>query len=252
MLEDPLFYATAVPAVLLFGISKGGFGGGAGIVSVPLMALVVSPAQAAAIMLPVLMVMDAMGVWAYRRDAERAALMVLVPGGLVGILVASLVFGFLSDDLVRLVVGAIAVAFCLWHWLPRRPDRSTAPPVPVAGVFWGAAGGFTSTLAHAGGPPVSMYLLGLKLPPAGFVGTAVYLFAVVNAAKLPPYALLGLFTAETLMASLLLAPVAMLGMATGIRLLPLMDARFFYRIIYAVVFVTGLKLLWDGAAGLSS
>ncbi len=248
MLTDPLFYATAVPAVFLFGVSKGGLGGGAGMLSVPLMALVLSPAQAAAIMLPVLMVMDMMGLWAYRRDVDRPALKVLIPGGLVGIVLASLVFGLMPESLVRLVVGVIAVGFCLWRWLPQPVRRSERRPPAVAGVFWGAVAGFTSTLAHAGGPPVNIYLLGLKLSPAGFVGTVVYVFAVVNACKVLPYALLGLFTAENLKASLLLVPVAVLGMGLGIKLLPRIDAALFYRIIYALVFVTGLKLLWDGSA----
>jgi uncharacterized membrane protein YfcA len=250
VLQDPLFFATAVPAVLLFGLSKGGLGGGAGILAVPLMALVSSPAQAAAVMLPVLLVMDAMGLWAYRRDADRPALAVLIPGGLVGIVLASLVFGLMSDDVVRLVIGVIAVGFCLWRWLPiARPGAARRPPA-AAGVFWGALGGFTSTLAHAGGPPVNIYLLALRLSPAGFVGTMVYLFAAVNLAKVPPYALLGLFTRETLTASLLLVPIAVLGMGLGIRLLRVIDASVFYKIVYVLVFLTGLKLLWDGSAAL--
>ena len=244
MLADPAFFAAAVPAVLAFGISKGGLGGGAGLLAVPLMALVLSPADAAAIMLPVLLVMDAMGLWAYRRDADRAALAVLIPGGLVGIVVGALVFGVMSDDLVRLVIGVVAVGFCLWRWSPKR--AATRAPSAAAGVFWGAVGGFTSTLAHAGAPPVNIYLLARRPEPAAFVGTMVFLFAAVNLAKVPPYALLGLFTPDNLLASLALAPVAVVGMGLGIALLRRLDTRLFYRLIYAVVFVTGLKLIADG------
>lgn len=246
MLTDPWFYAAAVPAVLAFGISKGGLGGGAGLLAVPLMALVLSPADAAAIMLPVLMVMDAMGLWAYRRDADREALGVLIPGGLGGIVVGALVFGVMSDDLVRLVIGLIAVGFCLWRWLPRRPGHDRTPS-PAAGVFWGAMGGFTSTLAHAGAPPVNIYLLARRPEPAAFVGTMVFLFAAVNLAKVPPYAMLGLFTRDNLMASLVLVPVAVVGMGLGIALLKRLDTTLFYRLIYAVVFLTGLELIIDGA-----
>jgi hypothetical protein len=230
--------------VLLFGISKGGLGGGAGLLAVPLMALVMPPADAAAIMLPVLLVMDAMGLWAYRRDADRAALKVLIPGGLVGIVVGALVFGVMSDDLVRLVIGVVAVGFCLWRWLPKR--AVTRPPPPAAGLFWGAVGGFTSTLAHAGAPPVNIYLLARRPEPAAFVGTMVFLFAAVNVAKLPPYALLGLFTPANLLASAALAPVAVVGMGLGIALLRRLDTTLFYRLIYASVFLTGLKLIGDG------
>ncbi len=246
MLADPAFFAAAVPAVLVFGIAKGGLGGGAGLLAVPLMALVIPPADAAAIMLPVLLVMDAMGLWAYRRDADWEALRVLIPGGLVGIVVAALVFGLMSDDLVRLVIGVIAVGFCLWRWLPRR--AVTRPPPPSAGVFWGAVGGFTSTLAHAGAPPVNIYLLARRPEPAAFVATMVFLFAAVNLAKLPPYALLGLFTAANLLASAALAPVAVVGMGLGIALLRRLDTRLFYRLIYVSVFLTGLKLIADGLA----
>jgi uncharacterized membrane protein YfcA len=241
---DPWFFAAAVPAVLVFGISKGGLGGGAGLLAVPLMALVLPPADAAAIMLPVLLVMDAMGLWAYRRDADWQALKVLIPGGLVGIVVAALVFGLMSDDLVRLVIGVIAVGFCLWQWLPRR--AASRPPPPSAGVFWGAVGGFTSTLAHAGAPPVNIYLLARRPEPAAFVATMVFLFAAVNVAKLAPYALLGLFTPANLMASLALAPVAVVGMGLGIALLRRLDTRLFYRLIYVSVFATGLKLIGGG------
>lgn len=244
MLADPWFYAAAVPAVLLFGISKGGLGGGAGLLAVPLMALVVPPADAAAIMLPVLLVMDAIGLWAYRRDADWDALRVLIPGGLVGIVVAALVFGLMSDDLVRLVIGLIAVGFCLWRWLPKRAVTRTPPP--AAGLFWGAVGGFTSTLAHAGAPPVNTYLLARRPEPAAFVATMVFLFAAVNLAKLPPYALLGLFKPANLLASAALAPVAVVGMGVGIALLRRLDATLFYRVIYASVFITGLKLIGDG------
>jgi uncharacterized membrane protein YfcA len=244
VLADPWFFAAAVPAVLVFGISKGGLGGGAGLLAVPLMALVLSPADAAAIMLPVLMVMDAMGLWAYRRDADWQALKVLVPGGLVGIAVGALAFGVMSDDLVRLVIGLIAIGFCLWRWRPHRAVARTPPP--VAGVFWGAVGGFTSTLAHAGAPPVNIYLLARRPEPAAFVGTMVFLFAAVNLAKVPPYAALGLFTPENLLASATLVPVAVVGMGLGIALLKRLDASIFYRLVYALVFLTGCKLVADG------
>ncbi|MEO1089313.1 MAG: sulfite exporter TauE/SafE family protein [Pseudomonadota bacterium] len=247
LLDDWRFYATAVPAVLAFGISKGGIGGGAGILAVPLMALVMSPAQAAAIMLPTLLVMDAIGIWSYRKDVDRPAVTALLPGALVGMLAAAAVFGLLSDAWVRIGIGVIAVAFCLYRWFGR---SAAGRPHPVMGVVWGALAGFTSTLAHAGAPPANIYLLSLRLAPAAFVGTMVFLFAAVNLSKIVPYAALGLFTAETLTAALVLMPVAAVGMILGIRLLPRIDPKLFFRIIYAFVFVTGLKLLHDGIRGL--
>jgi hypothetical protein len=145
---------------------------------------------------------------------------------------------------VRLGIGLIAVGFCLWRWLPKRAVTRTPPP--AAGLFWGAIGGFTSTLAHAGAPPVNIYLLARRPEPAAFVATMVFLFAALNLAKLPPYALLGLFTPANLLASAALAPVAVVGMGVGIALLRRLDATLFYRVIYASVFITGLKLIGDG------
>ncbi|MFW5832909.1 MAG: sulfite exporter TauE/SafE family protein [Pseudomonadota bacterium] len=231
-----------------FGLSKGGLGGGAGILAVPLMALVMSPAQAVAVMLPTIIVMDMMGLWAYRRDVDRAAFLAMLPGALVGIGLAGLLFGMMSDDIVRLTIGTIAIAFCFYRWFGKPPTG--ARPHPLLGAFWGSLAGFTSTIAHAGGPPASIYLLSLKPTPAAFVGTLVFLFAAINASKLIPYALLGLFTMETLEAAALLVPVAVAGMGLGILVLRRFEPTLFFRVVYALVFATGLKLMWDGGRGL--
>lgn len=247
MLDDWRFFAAAVPAVFAFGLSKGGLGGGAGLLSVPLMALVVSPAQAVAVMLPTIMVMDLMGLWAYRRDVDRQAFKAMLPGALVGIGLAGLVFGLMSDDVVRLAIGIIAIAFCLYRWLGQ---PAAGRPHAIFGAFWGGLAGFTSTIAHAGGPPASIYLLSLKPTPAAFVATLVFLFAVVNAAKVIPYALLGLFTVETLTAAATLVPVAIAGMGLGIWVLRRFEPTLFFRVVYTMVFLTGCKLIWDGVTGL--
>ncbi|TVQ41654.1 MAG: sulfite exporter TauE/SafE family protein [Geminicoccaceae bacterium] len=247
LLQDWWFYATAIPAVFAFGLSKGGLGGGAGLLAVPLMALAMSPAQAVAVMLPTIMVMDLMGLWAYRRDVDRQAFWAMLPGALVGIALAALVFKVMSDDLVRLAIGLIAIAFCLYRWLGQ---PSAGRPHAVFGAFWGGLAGFTSTIAHAGGPPASIYLLSLKPTPAAFVGTMVFLFAAVNVSKVLPYALLGLFTHETLLAALVLVPVAIAGMGLGIFVLRRFEPTLFFRVVYVLVFLTGCKLIWDGSRGL--
>ena len=248
MLQDWTFYAAASAAVFAFGLSKGGLGGGAGILAVPLMALVVPPSQAVAIMLPAIMVMDVIGLWAYRRDVDRRAFRVLLPGAVVGIALAGLLFRWFSDDLVRLAIGVIATSFCLQRWFGR-PATVASPP--LVGAFWGGIAGFTSTLAHAGAPPASIYLLSSRPTPAAFVGTMVFLFAAINVGKVVPYALFGLFTRETLLAAVVLVPFAALGMRLGIWLLRRFEPTWFFRVIYALVFVTGLKLLWEGGRGLA-
>lgn len=246
MLTDPYFYAVAIPAVILFGVSKGGFGGGIGIAAVPLMALVVSPAVAAGIMLPLLVIMDAIGIWAFRKSFDRRIIQSMLPGALAGTLLASLVFHYLNDDLVRVLLGAIATLFAADYFLRPSAHGEPKPHRPRLAAFWGSVAGFTSTVAHAGGPPANMYLLPLKLDKTVFVGTMIVLFALVNAAKLVPYALLGLFAGDNLTASLVLVPVAAIGMLLGIWLHDKVNTQLFYRLCYLFVLVTGLKLIHDG------
>jgi uncharacterized membrane protein YfcA len=246
MLSEPTFYLAAIPAVLIFGISKGGFGGGLGIAAVPLMALVVSPAVAAGIMLPVLLLMDAIGIWAYRQRFDRRIIQTMLPGALVGILAASLAFNYLNDDVIRVLLGLIAAGFSLDYFLRRKADLPARLHQPKRAAFWGGLAGFTSTVAHAGGPPANIYLLPLKLDKSIFVGSMIVLFALINAAKVLPYALLGLFAPANLWASLTLAPVAALGMLAGIWLHDKVNQILFYRLCYVFVLVTGLKLVHDG------
>lgn len=246
MLTDPYFYAAAIPAVILFGISKGGFGGGVGIAAVPLMALVVSPAVAAGIVLPLLLIMDAIGIWAYRNRFDRRIIQTMLPGALVGTLIAALVFHYLNDDVVRVVLGGIATVFAADYFLRSKGDIAPKPHRPRLAAFWGCVAGFTSTVAHAGGPPANMYLLPLKLDKSVFVGSMIVLFSLVNAAKVVPYALLGLFAGDNLLASLILAPVAAAGMLLGIWLHDKVNPQLFYRLCYLFVLVTGLRLVYDG------
>ena len=252
MLTDPWFYAAAIPAVLLFGIAKGGFGGAFGIMAVPVMSLVISPVQAAGILLPILCLMDLMGLWVYRGKWARAELRILLPASLLGITVGTLLFGYLSVAGVRLIVGTIALLFALHYWYHRQITGSEKlPELPqVAGLAGGAAAGFTSFIAHAGGPPISMYLLRRPLDKTGFVATTVVFFAVVNYAKLVPYAWLGQLSADNLTASLVLAPFAPLGIALGVWLHNKVTDRQFFRFAYSLLFVVSVKLISDGISGL--
>lgn len=253
MLTDPWFYAVAVPAVLLAGLGKGGFGTGA-IASVPLLSLVLAPAEAAAIMLPILICMDAVGVGAYRNTFDRRVLLIMLPGAVVGIAIGGFAFGTLNEDLMRFVIGLIALAFVFDHVRSsRRSARgkpARRPPGTTFGVVSGALAGFTSTLAHAGGPPSQMYLLPLRLDKTIYVGTTIILFAVINLTKLVPYGLLGQLSPHNLSASLVLSPLAPLGMGMGIWLHKRIPTGLFYRLAYGLVAITGLKLVFDGLTGI--
>lgn len=248
MITDPWFYLVAVPAVLLFGIAKGGFGGGLGVLAVPLMALVVSPLQAAAVLLPILCVMDLVGLWAYRGRWLWPELRILVPASLIGIAAGTAVFGYMSAATIKLCIGVVAVAFAAHYLLSMSRGSGSGPTYfrPFVGVVAGAVGGFTSFVAHAGGPPISIYLLRRPLDRFDFVATAVLLFAVINYVKLVPYAWLGQLSTENLMTSLVLSPLAPIGVYAGVWLTRRVSDAFFFRLMYVLLFFVGGKLLWDG------
>lgn len=249
MIADPWFYAAAVPAILLMGISKGGFGSGAGLFATPLMALTVPIPQAAAILLPILLVMDAAGLWAYRGRFSRENMRLILAGGVIGVALGALTFRYFSDAWIRIVLGAMAVGFVLQRYV-LRAGAKPAPRSTGKGLFWSAFSGLTSTIAHAGGPPLSIYLLPQRLDKAVLVGTTVIFFAVINFVKLAPYAWLGLFDARNLSTSLALAPLAPVGIWIGVALMNRLSEALFYRICYALLAVVGARLLWEGIAAL--
>ena len=251
MIADIWFYALAVPSVLIAGISKGGFGSGLVVMAVPLMALVVPPPQAAAVMLPILVAMDLIAFWTYRRSFDRGHLMAVLPASVLGVAVGWATFGLLDAAAVRLLIGVIAIVFPLAYWLKLEPPTVTKGRMRLWGGFWGAVSGFTSFVAHAGGPPVLVYLLPQKLEKRLFVGTLVVFFMVVNALKLIPYGQLGQFHAGNLMTSAVLLPLAPLGIWLGLWMQKRIPDRAFYGVCYVFLFLTGLKLVWDGARGLA-
>jgi uncharacterized membrane protein YfcA len=234
--------------VLITGISKSGFGGGLGVLAVPLMALYVSPIQAAAIMLPILCLMDAINVWVYRKSWDRLNVRILLPAALGGVLVGAMTFRYLSDSHVRVLVGLIAVSFSIQFFLRNKHIEPKGPDV-FRGSFWGFIAGFVSFGVHAGAPPANVYLLPQRLDKTVFVATLVVLFAIVNYVKLIPYALLGQLNAANLLTAIVLAPLVPLGTWLGIRLHHMMPERPFYLVCYCLLTLMGSKLLYDGIAG---
>ena len=252
MLSLPLitewqFYAVAIPAVLLLGISKSGFGAGFGSLAVPMMALAVTVPQAAAILMPILLVMDIMGLAAFRRHFDMALVRFLVPLGLVGTVIGTLSFRYLDARLVAGIVGIFTLLFLAQRLVfPPRPD--SPPPPRWAGVLLTVTSGFTSFVAHAGGPPINAYAIPLRLPPLVFTATMAAFFFVVNLSKWIPYAWLGLLDLRNMATSLALLPFAPLGVLVGVRLAHRIQPLLFYRLVYAGMLLTGCKLVWDGFA----
>ena len=249
MIVDPFFYLCAIPAVLIFGLAKGGFGGAIGIVSVPLMALAISPPQAAAILLPILCVMDLLAIRKFWGDWDSENLRIMLPAAVVGVGVGTLTFSHLSEAHVRILIGLLALGFALTYWRGGRAGPQQRPNA-VKGAFWSTLAGFTSFGIHAGGPPVSVYLVPQKLHPTLFVGTCTIFFAVTNYIKLLPYFWLGQLNVGNLWTSLVLLPLAPLGVGLGYYLHNKVSPERFYGIVNTFLMVTGLKLFYDGMMAL--
>jgi Predicted permeases len=251
MITDPFFYAVAIPAVLFVGLSKGGFGGAMALFGVPLMALAVSPVQAAAIMLPILIVMDAVSLWTWRHERDLTTLKMMLPGAMLGIGIGWATAAYVTEALIRLIVGLVALWFALGYFLGRlRARRGIEQPArghdPVRGTLCGTISGFTSFVSHAGGPPFQIYALPLRHNPKTYTGTSVRFFAVVNAVKLIPYFALGQFDAANLKTSLALTPLAPAATLAGAFVVRRLKPQVFYPLMYAMILVTAVKLIADG------
>lgn len=245
-----IFYAAAVPAVILLGLSKGGFSG-LSTLAMPLLALAMSPVKAAAIMLPILIVQDWVSVWAFRRDWEARNLAILVPAGAIGVGAGWLMAARVDEQAVRLAVGLISVGFVVFMLLRDRLAAGAATSAAIApGLLWGAIGGFTSFVSHAGAPPTMVYMLPQKLTPRIFAGTSAILFAIINLMKVGPYFALGQFSRDNLAASVTLVPVAIVSTVAGVWLVRRVSAERFYMLVLGLTFIVGVKLIWDGAWGL--
>jgi len=241
------FFAFAIPAVLFAGVSKGGFGSGAAFAAAPLLALILEPAAAIGLMLPLLMVMDVTALRPYWRRWDWGSARMMMIGGLPGVCAGALLYTVADADALRFMIGAVAVGFVAWQlaraqgWLRLERRRTFAG----AGYFWGGVSGFTSFISHAGGPPAAVYLLSRGLDKTTFQATTVIVFWAINIYKAVFYAGLGIFTAGTLWAGLFLIPVAFAGVYLGVWLHRIMAERVFFAITYTLLTVTGSKLIWD-------
>lgn len=249
MLTDPVFLATALFAVMLMGISKAGFGGTMGSLAVPLVSLTVSTPQAAAILLPVLLVIDALGLFVFRGKGDAANLRIILPGAVLGMLLGALFFHWVDVRWIKAIIGLEALLFGLDRLRQAREVVTPRPPEVARGLFWSTVSGFTSFISHAGGPPLLQYLLPQGMERVRMVGTTVIFFSAVNFAKVVPYALLGLLDASNLATSALLLPAVPLGYWIGLRLLKRLPQTPFNVVLAVAMVLTGIKLLTDALLG---
>ena len=246
VISDPLFYALAIPAVVALGLSKGGFVG-VGQIGTPLLALLMPPLEAAAILLPIMLVQDAVSVWAFRKDWSGRILAVMLPGAIVGIGAAWALAAHISDSMVRIAIGVITVLFVLYSWLGARLSAPVPrPPSRLRGTLWGIMSGFTSTLCQAGGPPFQMHVLPQNLAKMTFVGTTAVFFASVNVLKVVPYFALGQFSTAGLGTSLAMLPLAVATNFLGFWLVRITPQELFYKITMALMLVIALELTRSG------
>lgn len=250
MTETIIYWSVAVIAVLITGISKSGFAGGAGAVAVPLLSLVMPPLQAIALMLPLLIIMDGFSVKLWWGQFNRKLLIALIPASIIGVAIGFATADQLSEDWIRLILGVIAIGFVVMQLLPNKQGDNSSKPNTFFGAIAGASAGFTSFLAHAGGPPLNMYLLKQSLKRSEFLATAVYFFAAINLFKLYPYIALEQFNKQVLWQGALLIPVALIGVALGKWLQSHLSQKMFLNIIYFLLFGLGCKLLYSALSEL--
>ncbi|MFN3233333.1 MAG: sulfite exporter TauE/SafE family protein [Alphaproteobacteria bacterium] len=253
MPADPLFWIVAIPAILIVSFSKGGFAGGGAIAGVPIMTIAVDPVQAAAIMLPLLLVIDAISVWSYRKHWDLAVFKTMVPGAIIGIALGGLTIDVVNQDVIRLLLGLIVFGFIANAFIRRKVDAYAPAQQPSTrrGSLFSTVAGFTSTVAHAGQPPVAMYMLPLKQSRTVYQATNVLLFATINFVKIVPYALLGMLSSDNLTTSAALVPVVVVGTLGGVWLHKKISDLLFLRVVYASLVLIGAKLIYDGIDGLT-
>ena len=249
MITDWHFYLAAIPAVMLQGMAKGGFSGMGGL-ALPLLCLVISPVQAVAIQLPILIAQDFVSVWAYRRNLHRTNFFYCLPGTMVGIAIGGVLATSVSPSAVQLMVGIIASSFVLMSRPRKGQDETPAQPALLKASLWSTVAGFTSFIANAGGPPMQVYLMPQKLAPAVFAGTMSVLFGIVNWVKIGVLFGLGQISTPNLATSAALLPVAIAATFLGVFMVRRLSGAKFYPIIRALTFLVGLKLIYDGTTGL--
>lgn len=254
MTPDTAFYLTAIPAVILIGLTKGGMGEALSMMGVPLLALVVSPVKAAAILLPVLIFMDWVSLWIWRRHGNRQLLLSMLPGALAGIGIGWGTAALVPGSILRLLIGAMTILFAMrYFWNRYRAWRGAVLAVRgqnrVAASFWGTLSGYTSFVTHAGGPPFQIYALPLGLDPKEFTGTSVRFFAILNLVKLGAYASLGQLDTENLWISFTLLPFAPFATMAGAWVVKRMRPETYYPLMYGMAFLAGLRLFWTGFSG---
>ena len=240
-----IFLSTVVPAILLYGIAKSGLGGSISLISVPLMTIVMPLSQALAIILPILIFSDLIAVYRFRKEFDLNTLKLIIPFAGLGIFIGSLSFSYFSEDLLKIIVGVMGFLFAGHYFLFKKNKEEKSDKNILKGSICSTIAGFTSFCVHAGGTPTSIYLLPLRMKKEIYVGTRVIFFTFVNLIKLPFYIKLSMVNFETFKQSVVLFPLAIIGIFIGYRILKIIDEKLFYNIIYILILISSSKLIYD-------
>jgi uncharacterized membrane protein YfcA len=241
---DILFYFYAAIGVVLFGISKGGFAGPIAILSIPIMAVAMSPITAAAILLPVLLVMDIAAMYIYWNKWDLKNIKIILPSAMIGILIGSLTFSFTTEDSIKIIIGLIAIIFIILSLFQQ--NNNLIKPTKKKGILWSIIAGYTSFIIHSGGTPINFFLLPQKLDKTVYVATMTFTFFIINILKLLPYYYLDQLVYSNLKVSLILLPLAPISIYLGYYLHKRVNEKKFYLLIYFFLGVGGIKLISDG------
>lgn len=237
-------WLLTIAAVLISGIAKSGFGGGVGIVAVPMFVLAMGPVSGVGTLLPLLVAADVLTVWHHWGRWDKRNLSVLMPGTLIGTAIGYAIMRQIDARGLELGIGVICILYVALDQVRRSyaPHWKLKADYPAGGVA-GISSGIVSYLAHAAGPVIQIFLLGQHLNKNTLVGTAAIYFLLLNTLKIPPYLHQGLIDSAAIQKGLWLVPLVPLGTWIGARLHHGMSELIFRRVVISIVFLTGIQMM---------
>lgn len=241
------FYIAGAFGVVLMGISKSGFGAGIGFLAVPLVASQSNLNVALALMLPILMAIDLVGIRTFLKRADYKLLKLIIPAGLMGIVLGIIFFKQITPQILSLSVGIFTLIFLIHRlWLATHKTEKAPGQFPLFGKLMAITSGFTSFIAHNGGPPLTAYMLTQKLDALTYTATLGVFFTAINLSKWIPYGYLNLLNWNEMVASIILMPLVPLGVFLGFYAAKHIPQKIYYRIVYVAMFCAGIKMIYDG------
>ncbi len=242
------FWVAGILGAVLTGLGKGGMPV-VGALTVPLMSLAMPAPLAAGLMLPVYIVSDWFGLWAYRKEFDRRVLTIAVAGMTVGVILGYFTFAIVPEAWINGLIGVVGATFALNMLITRNVVVDPKPARVAPGLFWTAVAGFTSFISHTGGPPYQVWTLPLGMKKAVFAGTSTIAFAYVNLLKLPFYWHLDQVNIGSLKVAAMLAPVAVLAVFAGVRLVKILPDKLFFQMVVWTLLAISVKLIYGAVFG---